>query len=150
MNNLPIILLFTLLSTALFGQTTYKNSNESFRTHYFLSFQGESVTFYGCDLTQEKDTVYFEAIGQLDTSRFEVNGILRLDISAKFDDFKFSKVRPNELKLNLLPENGVAIPTLLAYKYMHIKETNGTTIKVIFLKDSYDGRVDEFTFKRID
>lgn len=146
---LPILVLM-FWTTTLYGQAFFKSSNGSYRTNYFLSLKNESATLYGWELTLEKDTVYFKASGHLDTARYSSDGAPRIDISSKLDDYRFSKTRPKESQLNyFLFDKEDAVPPSLLYKYLRIKENNGIVVKVIMLKDSYDGRFDEFTFTRI-
>jgi hypothetical protein len=38
------------MSAPICGQATYKSSNVSHRTNYYLVFEGASVTFYGWEL----------------------------------------------------------------------------------------------------
>lgn len=134
-----ILSLSALLSKAQIPDGTYKSSNDSYRTNYFLIVSGEEITLFGWETTFENDTIYFRSTAKRDSKK---------KITFKTFEFQQERLTEDNLK-DFEPDNNLDIDSFLLHRYLSdIEESNGE-INLKATKDVYDSRVDFFKFIKL-
>ncbi len=141
-----LILILASSYASVIGQIpegTYKSSDDSFRSNFFLEVKGLEFTFYGWETTIDGDTIYF---------RTRSNAYLEGTPYCGFEEFEYSSKKIDIRNLSSFDVNLQSEDLEMIFPHTFFVEIEWTQSKIDLLagKDIYHSRADRFKFEKVE
>lgn len=130
---------FSSTANSQFQPGIYQSVGNSFRLDYFLTITDDSLTFFGWEMADDSDTVYFKSSCKLNKEGAQ-----------SFTSFEFSGNKPDPRKPDsFTAREDLVIDSHRLHRHLFNLRQIDRYIHVLATKDIYDSRSDEFLFQKI-